>query len=89
MKVKSIEHLKKLSEVGSDGMEHFEGYVRLNHLLYQNMAIYYERNNDSWEIVNESSETEREYNSTKEMIKKEEILVQAINTGSVWTHGRN
>ena len=86
LKVKSIEHLKELSDVDRDGMEHFEGCIRLNGNLNSSKSIWYFKKADSWDILNESDGSEAEYDSTEEMIENEEFLIQAINEGSLWTH---
>jgi hypothetical protein len=89
MKVKSIEHLQELSEVGTDGMGHFEGYIRLNGNINSSKAIYYSDFDDSWAVVNESDDSENEYDSTEEMTFHEDFLVEAIDKGSLWTHGKD
>ena len=86
LKVKSIEHLKELADTGGpDGMEHFEGYLKRS-FLHQNVAIYYEKDKDSWEIVNESDDYENVYDSTEQMQVKEDYLMKGLKEGALWKY---
>jgi hypothetical protein len=86
LKVKSIEHLKELADIGVSGDSgHFEGYLKRG-FLHQNIAIYYEKDKDSWEIVNESDDFENEYDSTEEMRAKEDHLMEGLEDGALWKY---
>ena len=85
IKVKSIEHLKELADIGLDGMEHFEGYLQRG-FLHQNIAIYYDKDKDTWEVVNESDDFENEYDSTEQMETKEEHLIKGLKEGELWKY---
>ena len=86
LKVKSIEHLKELADTGGpDGVEHFEGYLKRS-FLHQNVAIHYEKDKDSWGVVNESDGFENEYDSTEEMRAKEDYLMEGLEDGTLWKY---
>ena len=85
VKVKSIEHLKELADIGSDGMEHFEGYLQRGY-RHQHVAIYYEKDKDSWEVANESDDFESEYDSTEQMQVNENYLMEGLKEGALWKY---
>ena len=88
LKVKSIEHLKELADTGGpDVMEHFEGYLLLcGGFLHQNVSFYYEKDKDSWEVVNESDDFEVEYDSTEQMLDCEHRLIKGLKEGELWKY---
>ena len=87
LKVKSIEHLKELADIGPDGMEHFEGYLLLSGgFLHQNVSFYYDKDKDTWEIVNESDDFEVEYDSTEQMLDCEPRLIKGLKEGELWKY---
>lgn len=76
--ITSIEQLKRIAGVpDSNG---FDGYIALaGGLGRSSKQIWYDEDDDSWDIVNWIDESEVSYSSTKEFIDNEPNIMLAID----------
>jgi hypothetical protein len=80
--VSTIEELKKIAGVpDSNG---FDGFIALaGGLGRSSKQIWYDEDDDSWELVNWIDESEASYSSTEEFMANETNIMYALNNGAL------
>ena len=84
MKIKSLEHLKKVAGHQGDGSsDRASFFIPLNGGFRSSKEIGYYKFDDSWEIFNHISGAWEDYDSTEEFIECEPFIIEAINEGAL------
>ena len=81
-RIETIGDLKKKSQ--NDNM--FEGFILLNLGCRSSKRILYNKDNDSWFLINEIDDSESNYDNTRDFIKSENNIMKAIRVGSFYQY---
>ena len=81
-RIETIGDLKKQSQ--NDNM--FEGFILLNLGCRSSKRILYNKDNDSWFLINEIDDSESNYDNTRDFIKSENNIMKAIRVGSFYQY---
>ena len=81
-RIETIGDLKKQSQ--NDNM--FEGFILLNFGCRSSKRILYNKDNDSWFLINEIDDSESNYDNTRDFIKSENNIMKAIRVGSFYQY---
>jgi hypothetical protein len=61
-----------------DDSPYNEFFLRLNHFCRSSKTIQYFNDSDSWYILNHIDDSVSEYESTKELIENEPLIIKAM-----------